>query len=157
MTIALFSFRYLGIANLSLKSLLFLFSFIATNATASPVVSTITVTPTLAGCAGTPLVFTITVNPNPTSTYTQSANSCLTGNTFTFTSTGSSGAGYTQTWNFGGAVVNTSTAVSPTGITYLLPGTYTIVHVVTATGGCTLQQHLLLPFILRQQHWVLQQ
>ena len=112
-------------------------SFIATNATASPVVSTITVTPTLAGCAGTPLVFTITVNPNPTSTYTQSANTCLTGNTFTFTSTGSSGAGYTQTWNFGGAVVNTSTVVSPTGVTYTLPGTYTITNIVTATGGCT--------------------
>ena len=112
-------------------------SFIATNATASPVVSTITVTPTLAGCVGTPLIFTITVNPNPTSTYTQSANQCLTGNTFTFTSTGSSGAGYTQTWNFGGAVVNTSTVVSPSGITYLAAGTYTITHVVTATGGCT--------------------
>ena len=113
-------------------------SFVATNLTAAPIVSTISVTGTVtAGCPGPPMTFTITVNPNPTSTYTQSANQCLTGNSFTFTSTGSSGAGYTQTWNFGGAVVNTSILVSPTGITYALPGTYTITHVVTAAGGCT--------------------
>ncbi|MBL0328358.1 MAG: hypothetical protein IPP64_02810 [Bacteroidetes bacterium] len=112
-------------------------AFVGTNITATPITGTITVTPTIGVCTGPPLTYTITINPNPTSTYTQSANQCLTGNTFNFTSTGSSGAGYSQTWNFGGAVVNTSTLVSPTGITYTLPGTYTITHVVTATGGCT--------------------
>jgi gliding motility-associated-like protein len=113
-------------------------SFVGTNITATPIVATISVVGTImAGCPGPAMTFTITVNPNPTSTYTQSANQCLSGNNFTFTSTGSSGAGYSQTWNFGGAVVNTSTLVSPTGITYAAPGTYTITHVVTATGGCT--------------------
>ena len=38
-------------------------SFTATNAGTSPVVATITVTPTANGCVGTPLIFTITVNP----------------------------------------------------------------------------------------------
>jgi gliding motility-associated-like protein len=41
-------------------------SFISTNLGSSPVVSTITVTPTLNGCIGTPQDFTITVNPIPT-------------------------------------------------------------------------------------------
>jgi gliding motility-associated-like protein len=41
-------------------------SFISTNLSSSPVVSTITVTPTLNGCIGTPQDFTITVNPIPT-------------------------------------------------------------------------------------------
>jgi large repetitive protein len=111
--------------------------FTATNATASPITSTITVTPTLGSCPGTPATYTITVNPLPTSTYNQSANQCLTGNSFSFTNTGSSGAGYTQSWNFGGAVTNTSTAVSPSGVTYASAGTYTVTHTVTATGGCT--------------------
>ena len=113
-------------------------SFVGTNITATPIVATISVIGTIsAGCPGPAMTFTITINPNPSSTYTQSANQCLSGNSFNFTSTGSSGAGYSQTWNFGGAVVNTSTLVSPTGITYAAPGTYTITHVVTATGGCT--------------------
>ncbi|MBL0202416.1 MAG: M36 family metallopeptidase [Chitinophagaceae bacterium] len=41
-------------------------SFTATNATAAPIVATITVTPTLGVCTGTPTTFTITVNPTPT-------------------------------------------------------------------------------------------
>ncbi|MFZ1452694.1 MAG: M36 family metallopeptidase, partial [Ferruginibacter sp.] len=40
-------------------------SFIATNATAAPIVATITVTPVIGGCLGTPTSFTITVNPTP--------------------------------------------------------------------------------------------
>ena len=38
-------------------------SFTAVNAGASPVIATITVTPTVNGCDGTPASFTITVNP----------------------------------------------------------------------------------------------
>ena len=45
-------------------------SFTATNATAAPIVGTITVTPSYTNggttCTGTPTSFTITVNPNPT-------------------------------------------------------------------------------------------
>ena len=41
-------------------------SFIATNAGTTPVVATITVTPTANGCVGLPITFTITVNPTAT-------------------------------------------------------------------------------------------
>jgi large repetitive protein len=40
-------------------------TFAATNTGATPVVATITVTPSLAGCTGTAQTFTITVNPKP--------------------------------------------------------------------------------------------
>ena len=40
-------------------------AFTATNATSLPITSTITVTPTLGSCLGTPITFTITVNPLP--------------------------------------------------------------------------------------------
>ena len=40
-------------------------SFTATNTTNAPVTATIMVTPSAAGCAGTPQSFTITVNPTP--------------------------------------------------------------------------------------------
>ncbi len=41
-------------------------SFTATNNTTSPVTSNVTIIPTVSGCPGTPLIFTITVNPLPT-------------------------------------------------------------------------------------------
>lgn len=40
-------------------------SFTATNTGSSPIVATITVTPTVNGCSGTPIQYTITVNPTP--------------------------------------------------------------------------------------------
>ncbi len=50
-------------------------SFTAANATATPIMGDITVTPMLNGCSGTPATFTVTVNPLPTLstplTYTQ--------------------------------------------------------------------------------------
>jgi large repetitive protein len=110
-------------------------AFTGTNTTSSPITATITVTPTLAGCVGTPITYTITINPQPTSTFTQSANQCLTGNSFSFTNTGLYGS--SQTWTFTGGTPGTSTAVSPTGVTYAAAGTYSVTHVVTATGGCT--------------------
>ncbi|MFT6504037.1 MAG: gliding motility-associated-like protein [Crocinitomicaceae bacterium] len=39
--------------------------FVGTNAGAAPISGTITVTPTINGCVGSPEVFTITVNPSP--------------------------------------------------------------------------------------------
>ncbi len=112
--------------------------FTATNATGSPITGTITITPTLGGCAGTPITYTITVNPLPTSTFTQSPNQCLSGNSFTFTNTGSSGAGYTYSWNFGGGGASpaTSTTNSQSGVVYSVAGTYTVVHIITGPGGC---------------------
>lgn len=112
-------------------------AFTATNAGATAITGTITVTPTLAGCTGAPATYTITVNPQPTSTFTQSANQCLSGNTFNFTNTGSSGGTITQNWTFAGGTPAGSTAVSPTGITFTTAGTHTITHVVTNAGGCS--------------------
>jgi gliding motility-associated-like protein len=40
--------------------------FMATNASSTAILSTVTVTPMLAGCAGPAEIYTITVNPNPT-------------------------------------------------------------------------------------------
>lgn len=115
-------------------------AFTATNAGTAPITATITVTPTLTGCPGPPITYTITVNPQPTSTFTQSPNQCLTGNSFNFTNTGSAAGGpWVNSWNFGGggATPATSTAVSVTGVTYTTPGTYTITHTITGPGGCT--------------------
>ena len=113
--------------------------FTATNTTTAPITSTITVTPTLGTCPGAPITFTITVNPQPTSTFTQSPNQCLTGNTFSFSNTGSTAAGYTYSWNFGGggATPASSTTNNQSGVVYTTPGTYTITHTITAAGGCT--------------------
>ena len=115
-------------------------AFTATNATTSPITSTISITATLAGCTGPPTTFTITVNPIPTSTFTQSPNQCLTGNSFTFTNTGSAAGGpWVNSWDFGGggATPATSTTVSQSGVVYTTPGTYTITHIITGPGGCT--------------------
>ena len=51
-------------------------SFTATNATGSAIVSTVTVTPTLAGCIGASESFTITVNSTPTLTLVDPAAVC---------------------------------------------------------------------------------
>ena len=112
-------------------------SFTGTNTTSSPITSTITVTPTLNGCTGLPVSYTITINPQPTSTFTQSANQCLTGNSFTFTNTGST-TGCTYSWNFGGGGASPATSTSNNQtVTFTTAGTYTITHIVTASGGCT--------------------
>lgn len=110
-------------------------SFTGTNTTTAPITSTITVTPTLGACAGTPITYTITINPVPTSTFTQSANQCLTGNSFTFTNTGTGVA--SQTWTITGGTPSSSTAGTVSPVTFAAAGTYTITHVTTATGGCT--------------------
>lgn len=113
-------------------------SFTATNTGTAPISGTITITPTLSGCPGVPVTYTITVNPVPASTFTQTANMCLSGNSFTFTNTATMAAGYTQSWNFGGGGASpASSTTSPVTVTYTTAGTYTITHVVTAAGGCT--------------------
>lgn len=113
-------------------------SFTATNSTTSPITAIITVTPTLNICTGPPATYTITIQPSPTSTFTQSLNQCLAGNSFSFTNTGSSASGYIYSWNFGGsATPATSASNNQAGVTYSTPGTYTITHIVTAVGGCT--------------------
>ncbi len=51
-------------------------AFAAVNSGSSPVTATITVTPTFAGCAGTPQTFTITVTPGTTPTFASPGSFC---------------------------------------------------------------------------------
>ena len=72
-------------------------SFTATNATGSPIVSTVTVTPTLNGCTGVADVFTITVDPIPTVVATADQALCANTSTTAVTFTGNN-AGTTYNW-----------------------------------------------------------
>jgi gliding motility-associated-like protein len=105
-----------------------------TNVTTAPVSTTYTVTTTLNGCTSTDAVV-VTVNPQPVSTFTQSPNQCLTGNSYTFTNTGSTG---TYSWSFspaaGAPASSTSNNYGP--VSFTAAGTYTVTHTVTAAGGC---------------------
>lgn len=69
-------------------------SFTATNSSSSAITSTITVTPILNGCAGTPSSFTITVSPYPVAnvpaSYSVCPGSAVPASTFTSTPAGAS-------------------------------------------------------------------
>jgi gliding motility-associated-like protein len=72
-------------------------AFMATNIGVNPVVATITVTPTLNGCAGTSVNFPITVNPNPTLNSASAITIC-NGAPVNYTIT-SATAGTTYVWD----------------------------------------------------------
>ncbi len=59
---------------------------------------------------------------------------CLTGNTFTFTNTGSSGPGINHIWNFGDGSGTVST--TNTTHTYSTTGTFTVTHTINS-GSCS--------------------
>lgn len=116
-------------------------SFTATNATSSPITSTITVTPTANGCTGTPITFTITVNPRPT--VNAVANQVLCANTAT-TAVNFSGSMGTATYNWTNS--NTAIGLGATGsgnipsftATNATAGPITSTITVTPTAnGCT--------------------
>ena len=65
-------------------------SFIATNTSASPQVSNITVTPNVSGCVGVPNSYSITVNPSISPLFNQPSTICY-GNTFTLPSVSTNG------------------------------------------------------------------
>lgn len=91
-------------------------AFTTTNAGANDQVASISITPTLAGCIGTPVSFTITVHPTPNINAGTEQALCL-GETSTLTASG----GNTYTWDNG--VIN-GTPFSPTTTTnYTVTGT----------------------------------
>ncbi|MGB4399525.1 MAG: PKD-like domain-containing protein [Daejeonella sp.] len=79
-------------------------AFTATNTTTSPISATITVTPLLNGCAGSPSSYTITVNPTATVTVPSNIVVC-SGNTVSATNFVGSPSGTTFTWT------NSNTAI----------------------------------------------
>lgn len=101
-------------------------AFTATNSTTSPITATITVTPTVGSCTGTPITFTITVNSSNT-TVSPDASICNGGST-TLTASGAT----SYTWS-------PTTGLSPTtGATVTASPTATTTYTVTGTtAGCT--------------------
>lgn len=98
--------------------------FTATNATGSAIVATITVTPTLAGCTGTPINYTITVNPNPT--VTVNSPTICPSQTAALTAGGAS----TYTWSAGA----TSTGINTANASPAVTTSYTVTG--TSVNGC---------------------
>ena len=82
-------------------------SFTATNNSSSPIISTITVIPTVNTCSGTPSSYTITVNPTPTVTVPTNITVC-NGGTVTANAFASIPSGGNFTW------VNSNTTIGLT-------------------------------------------
>jgi gliding motility-associated-like protein len=93
---------------------------------------TVTITDGL-GCSGSAST-TVGNTGSVSSPFATNNNSqCLSGNSFSFTNTGSSGGTVTQSWDFGDGT-GTASSVNASH-SYSSAGTYTITHVVT-DGGC---------------------
>ncbi|WP_345270383.1 beta strand repeat-containing protein, partial [Nibrella viscosa] len=114
-------------------------TFVASNTTAAPIVSTVTVVATANGCQGPAQTFTVTVNPGPTVNSVSSVVVCTgatagpitfssptSGATFSYTSSTNVGFGTTGTGNIGQftAVNNTSDPITAT------------ITVVATANGC---------------------
>ena len=94
------------------------------------------------GCtATTPVTVGSTGSVNAGFTY--NGNQCITGNSFNFTNTGTTGSGVTYLWTFPSGTPSSSTAENPTGITWTTPGTYTVTQTVTlGTCNATYSQNI---------------
>lgn len=118
-------------------------SFTATNTTSNPVVATITVTPTAAGCVGSPVSFTITVQPSPTASISGTTAVCIGGPSPQVTFTGGTGtAPYTIAYNINGGANqtvtttgNTATVNAPTASSGMF--VYTLTNVTESGNTCS--------------------
>jgi hypothetical protein len=117
-------------------------SFTATNTGTSPISGTITVLPTLGGCVGTALTYTITVNPRPTITPSSIPNITVCKNgTVGATSFASPTTGATFTWTnsnigIGLAASGSGNIGSFTGINTGTAPVTAIITVTPASGVC---------------------
>jgi gliding motility-associated-like protein len=104
--------------------------FTGTNPTTSAISGTITVTPTIGSCVGSPGTFTITINPDLTPAASNNGPLCA-GQTMNLTTTGPAGASYSWTGpnGYNSAVQNPS-FVSTTSSS----GTYTV---TVTQSGCS--------------------
>lgn len=80
-------------------------TFTATNAGAMPVLSTVSVTPTLFGCQGTPKTFKVTVNPQPVASITGNQTIC-NGSSTTLTASGGASFSWSSGQNTAAITVN---------------------------------------------------
>ncbi|AEA44326.1 Ig-like domain-containing protein [Fluviicola taffensis] len=106
-------------------------AFTATNGTAAPVVATITVTPTLNVCSGTPQNFTITVNPIPTVNAPTPQTICANTSTTAVTFTGNNTA--TTTFDWTNNTTSIGLVANGTGNIASFTGTNATASPVTAT------------------------
>jgi len=114
-------------------------SFTGTNGTASPISGTVTVTPTLNGCVGTPATYTITVNPLPSMTTPANSSVCagapVAGSAF-----GPSGITYSWTNSNPGIGLAASGTGDYPGFTSTNAGSTSLTGMITVTpsiGTCT--------------------
>lgn len=113
-------------------------SFTATNLTTTPVIATITITPTANGCAGTPLTFTITVNPAPTVNPVANATYCNGATTTAIVFTSPVG-GTTFTWTNSDPTIGLAASGSGNipSFTATNSGTAPVVATITVTPSAT--------------------
>ena len=116
-------------------------SFTATNTGSTAISATITVTPTLSGCSGTPITFTITINPRPTVTAITPIVQCA-GTSVPSTVFSSTPAGATFGWTNNNTAIGLGASGSGNQPTFTATnaGTSNIVSTITVTptlNGCT--------------------
>ncbi|MEN9303995.1 MAG: hypothetical protein RL264_2424 [Bacteroidota bacterium] len=104
--------------------------FTGINATSSPIISTITATPTANGCLGTPAVFTITVNPTPTMTAPADQTVCA-GQLTSAVAYTSNGTSFSWTNN------NTAIGLGASGTGTINAFTATNTSTISITGAIT--------------------
>jgi gliding motility-associated-like protein len=126
-------------------------SFTATNSGSSPILSTITVTPSLGLCVGSAQVFTITVNPIPvfTAALTTNPSACLLSDGSITLNTGlNPSTPYTFGYVDDGVPVGPLTIISNAGGTYVLTGlnagTYSNFSIFNGTCSYTFANSIVL-------------
>lgn len=89
------------------------------------------------GCTVDATPVSVALKATPTATIGAVVAQCLRNNSFSFSKTGSTGPGVSFQWDFGaGATPPTSTAETPTGVSYNAPGDKLVTLTVTL-DGCT--------------------
>jgi hypothetical protein len=118
-------------------------SFTAVNATNAVVSATITVTPTVNGCDGTPQEFTTIINPTPVATITGDATLCMDAAEPQVTFTGTAGVEpYTFMYTIDGGLPQTIATTSGNTVTLNVPtataGTFVYALTdVSSANGCS--------------------
>ncbi len=105
---------------------------------ASPAATQVyTVTGSTPGCPNSTASTTVTVTIRPIPNFTVGGNFCAGASSVNFTNTTTLATGATTyAWTFPSGTPASSTAASPSGVTWATPGTYNITLVAT-TAGCS--------------------